>query len=69
MIADYAQAAGPAYDEASMRLGLLSALMWLGWNKAVDAAEHPDPESRDRERLDLVWWVAQARLTLEVGLL
>lgn len=69
LIADYAQAAGPAYDEASMRLGLLSALMWLGWNKAVDAVEHPDPESRERERLDLAWWVARARLTLETGLL
>lgn len=69
IIADYAEAAGPAYDEPAMRLSLLSALAWLGWNKALDAAEHPDPVVRVREQQDLDWWLQQARLTLEIGLL
>jgi hypothetical protein len=68
-IAAYREAAGPAYDEAAMRLALLLGLVWLGWNKALDAAEHPDPQTRAREREDLDWWVAQARTTLESGVL
>jgi len=69
IIADYAAVAGPAYDEIAMRLSLLSALVWLGWNKALDAAEHPDPVVRAREQRDLDWWLGQARLTLGAGLL
>ena len=61
----YAGLAGPAYDRRSMRLALLAGLMWLGWNKALDAAEHPDPATRERERRDLDWWVRKARTTLE----
>jgi hypothetical protein len=68
-IAAYRDAAGPAYDETAMRLSLLLGLVWLGWNKALDAAEHPDPATRAREREDLDWWVAQARTTLETGVL
>jgi hypothetical protein len=63
----YRRAAGPAYDERSTRLALLSALMWLGWNKALDAVEHPDPLIRARERADLDWWVGRARACLETG--
>ena len=69
MLADYREAAGAAYDGPAMRLALLAALVWLGWNKALDAAEHPDPAMRERERADLDWWVAQGRRTLEAGLL
>lgn len=69
IITDYADAAGPAFDEAAMRLSLLGAFCWLGWNKALDAAEHPDPVVRARERQDLDWWVQQARWTLNAGLL
>jgi len=69
IIADYAQAAGPAYDEPVMRLALLSAFCWLGWVKALDAAEHPDPVVRARGQDDLGWWSHQARLTLDAGLL
>jgi len=43
IIADYAEAAGPAYDESAMQLSLLGAFCWLGWNKALDAAEHRTP--------------------------
>ena len=69
MIADYREAAGPASDETAMRLALLAGLVWLGWNKALDAAEHPDPVLRHREAADLAWWVAQGRATLDAGLL
>jgi len=69
IIADYAEAAGSAFDETAMRLSLLGALCWLGWNKALDAAENPDPVVRAREHQDLDWWVQQARWTLNAGLL
>lgn len=69
VLASYARAAGPAYDDRSMRLALLAGLVWLGWNKALDAVEHPDPATRERERADLEWWVGQARTTLEMGAL
>lgn len=69
IIADFREASGPAYDEPALRLALLSGLVWLGWNKALDAAEHPDPEIRERERQDLDWWVGEGRRTLESGLL
>jgi hypothetical protein len=65
----YAEAAGSAADPVAMRLALLAGTVWLGWNKALDAAEHPDPETRDREREDLAWWVAESRATLRAGLL
>jgi thiamine kinase-like enzyme len=67
LIAAYRHHAGPAYDERSMALALLSGLLWLGWNKALDAVEHPDPQIRARERADLQWWVDRARDALETG--
>ena len=69
VLATYAGLAGPAYDVRSLRLALLAGLLWLGWNKALDAAEHPDPAKRERERRDLDWWVREARDTLESGAL
>jgi aminoglycoside phosphotransferase (APT) family kinase protein len=68
LVAAYRRHAGPAYDDNSMALSLLSALLWLGWNKALDAVEHPDPRVRARERADLDWWVARARTALERGI-
>jgi thiamine kinase-like enzyme len=67
MLATYAEAAGPAYDEASTHAALLAGLLWLGWNKALDAAENPDPVVREREAADLDWWVGRARAALEQG--
>jgi thiamine kinase-like enzyme len=67
LLAAYEQAAGPAYDDASMHAALVAGLTWLGWNKALDAAEHPDPAKREREAADLAWWVARARTALEQG--
>jgi hypothetical protein len=69
ILAAYRDAAGPAYDARSERLSLLAGTLWLGWNKALDAAEHPDPEIRVRERADLDWWVRQSRTALEEGVL
>jgi hypothetical protein len=67
LLAAYEQAAGPAHDAAAMQAALFAGLTWLGWNKALDAAEHPDPAKREREAADLDWWVAQARAALEQG--
>ena len=67
LLAAYQRAAGSASDERSLRLALLAGLVWLGWNKALDAAEHPDPAVRHREEADLDWWVREARTTLESG--
>jgi hypothetical protein len=58
-----------SYDERAMHLALLTALLWLGWNKAMDATEHPDPAIRAREADDLQWWLTQARVTFDEGLL
>ena len=69
VLATYAGLAGPAHDIRSLRLALLAGLMWLGWNKALDAAKHPDPAKRERERRDLEWWVREARATLQDGAL
>jgi len=65
----WAGAAGDAHDERSLDLALLGGLVWLGWNKALDVAEHPDPAMRAREQQDLDWWVDRARRTLESGAL
>jgi hypothetical protein len=67
LIECYRGAAGPACDDRTMHLGLLSAMVWLGWNKALDAVEHPDPVIRTRERADLDWWVRTTRTALQSG--
>jgi hypothetical protein len=69
LLSMYRDAAGPAYDARSERLSLLAATLWLGWNKALDAAENPDADVRARERDDLDWWVRQSRTALEEGAL
>jgi hypothetical protein len=48
-----------------MHLALFAELADLGWNKALDAAEHDDPAMRARESADLDWWVTQARIALD----
>jgi thiamine kinase-like enzyme len=67
ILAAYRDAAGPAYDTRCERLSLLAATLWLGWNKALDAVDHPDPDIRARERADLDWWVRRCRAALEAG--
>ena len=67
VLAAYERAAGPAADASSMSAALLAGLLWLGWNKALDAAEHPDEAIRAREAADLDWWVGRARAALDEG--
>jgi hypothetical protein len=63
------RAAGPSHDETALRLGLLAGLTWLGWNKALDIVEHPEPAVRERERAALGWWLRQAELAFEAGVI
>jgi hypothetical protein len=67
LIADCAEAAGPAYDEIAVWLSC-SAPLLARWNNAPDAAPHPDPVVRAREQQDLDWWIQQARLTFNAGI-
>jgi hypothetical protein len=67
LIGWYRAAAGAACDDVTMHRALLSAVVWLGWNKALDAVENPDPATRARERADLDWWVGAARAALTSG--
>ncbi len=69
ILAAYRGAAGAAYDARCERLSLLAGTLLLGWNKALDAVEHPDADTRARERADLDWWVRQARTALDEGVL
>ena len=53
-----------------MRLALLAGLVWLGWNKALDAAEHPDLAIRERESgTTSTGGSDAARLTLDRGVI
>jgi hypothetical protein len=61
------RAAGAAHDETALLLGLLAGLTWLGWNKALDIVEHPDPAVRERERAALTWWLHRAEQAFETG--
>ena len=63
-LAMYAEEAAEVHDEAATRLGLLSGLVWLGWNKALDIVEHPDEGVREREKAALPWWLDRAREAL-----
>jgi hypothetical protein len=68
MLALYREEAGELYDARAVRLSLLAGLIWLGWNKALDIVEHPDPTIRERERAALSWWVDRARDAFDAGL-
>jgi hypothetical protein len=63
---DYREIAGERYDTEAMELGLIGALLRLGWNKALDIIENPDENVRRQERSDLDWWVKRVRRALEV---
>ncbi len=65
-LALYRREAGDLYDERAILLGLLSGLVWLGWNKALDIAENPDPAVRRREKDALPWWLDVAREALSL---
>ena len=69
LVHDFRAVSGDEHDEVALRLGLVAGLAELGWNKALDAAEHQDVAVRSRERAALEWWVGQARRSLESGVL
>ncbi len=69
IVDDFRSLGGDDHDEVGLGLSLFAGLVELGWNKALDIVEHGDPAVRAREQADLDWWVAQARHTLELGLL
>jgi hypothetical protein len=62
---DMYRAADPSVGDDTLALALLFGLCDMGWNKALDAADHADPTMRERERIDLEWWVAHAADALE----
>lgn len=63
---DFREISGDRFDPRALELGMISALMSLGWNKAIDILENPDPAIREQERADLDWWIARVRSALEV---
>ncbi|MGH9136198.1 MAG: phosphotransferase, partial [Acidimicrobiales bacterium] len=64
----FRRAAGPDLAPApSVQLSLVFGLVDLGWNKALDAAEHDDPAQRRRAAADLAWWCERAGPTLAAG--
>lgn len=62
----YRHEAADVYDGEATRLSLLAGLVWLGWNKTLDIADHPDPAVREREQAALPWWLDRAAEGLEV---
>jgi hypothetical protein len=68
VIDEYRRLCGPTHDEVALALALLGGLTDFGWNKALDAATATDPADRERHRLDLDWWVQQARPVLRSSL-
>ncbi|PWN01560.1 hypothetical protein DJ010_18650 [Nocardioides silvaticus] len=62
------EVAGADHDEDALDLALLAGLTWMGWNKALDVVDHPDPAVRARELAGLDWWLARAERAFEKGL-
>lgn len=69
LLAEARAACEDLVDNATFALAEFWALMELGWNKALDAIDHPDPAKRATERADLDFWVTRARRVLDAGLL
>ena len=65
VIDDFIAQEGARHDPRALGLALVGALAMLGWNKALDVTENPDPIARARERADLDWWVARVRRELD----
>lgn len=59
------RARSPQTTDRAIELALLAGLVDLGWNKALDATENPDPAVKTRERADLDWWARQAHVALD----
>ena len=50
-----------------LELSVIAALFFLGWNKALDIVENPDPAIRVQERADLDWWSRESGPRLRRG--
>lgn len=59
VLSRFAELSGSLHHPEATRLALSHGLALMGWNKALDAVEHPDPAVRDRERADLDWWISR----------
>jgi hypothetical protein len=65
LIDDFRAASGHLHDERALQLSFIATFAEYGWNKALDAAAHPDPAKRAREAADLAWWIGHVRRALE----
>lgn len=65
IISDYRSVAGDRFEARAWDLACIGAMLRLGWNKAIDIVENPDPAIRAQERADLDWWVGRVRAALE----
>jgi aminoglycoside phosphotransferase (APT) family kinase protein len=65
LIDDFRDACGDFYDDRALQLSVIATFAEYGWNKALDAAEHPDAAKRSREAADLAWWTSRVRHALE----
>ncbi len=54
------RARSPETDDRTMAAALLAGLLDAGWNKALDASDHPDAGVRARQAAELAWWVERA---------
>ncbi|MBV9451842.1 MAG: phosphotransferase [Streptosporangiaceae bacterium] len=59
----FRELSGGLHDATATRLALSAGLALMGWNKALDVTEHPDPAKRARERADLDWWISHFDLS------
>lgn len=60
---------GCSHDENTLHAALFWGLAEMGWNKALDAAEHPNPARQAAGRLELTWWTNRAREALDAGVI
>lgn len=65
IIDDYRAIAGERFDDRAWDIACIGAVLWLGWNKAIDIVENPDETIRVQERADLDWWITRVRGSLE----
>lgn len=65
VIADLREITGDRFDPHAWDVACIGALLLLGWNKALDVLENPDPAIVAQERADLDWWIARVRAAFE----
>jgi hypothetical protein len=65
VIDDFRAISAERFDPRALEIALVGGLACLGWNKALDIVDNPDPAVRAQERADLDWWIARVRRALE----